>query len=251
MNVLIFEDEKHSAQRLVQLLQKYDARIQVLDVIGSVKEGIQWYRSHPKPDLVFQDIVLNDGNCFEIFNEVRVDVPIIFTTAFNDFALRSFKVNSIDYIVKPYDYEDIKTAIDKYKNFRELFFVPEKELLKQILFSEKPEIKKRFLVKIGDRYRSLKSAEIARFEYDDGLTFAITFDNTRFPVNYSIDQLSQALDNELFFQINRKYIVNSECIRNIHTWFGSRFKLELNPKASEDIIVSRERAKDFKTWLDR
>lgn len=251
MNVLIFEDEKHSAQRLVQLLQKYDAQIQVLDVIGSVKDGIQWYRNHPLPDLVFQDIVLNDGNCFEIFDEVKVDVPIIFTTAFNDFALRSFKVNSIDYVVKPYDYEDIKAAIDKYKKFREVFLVPEKELLKQILFSVKPEVKKRFLIKVGDRYRSLKSIEIARFEYDEGLTFATTFDNTRFPVNYSIDQLSQILDNEMFFQINRKYMVNSESIRNIHTWFGSRFKLELNPKANEDIIVSRERAKDFKMWLDR
>ncbi|HPF50340.1 MAG TPA: LytTR family DNA-binding domain-containing protein [Draconibacterium sp.] len=251
MNVLIFEDEKHSAQRLVQLLQKYDENIQILDIIGSVKDGIQWYRSHSLPDLVFQDIVLNDGNCFEIFNDVKVDAPIIFTTAFNDFALRSFKVNSIDYVVKPYDYEDIKAAIDKYRKFRELFLVPEKELLKQILFSEKPEVKKRFLIKIGDRYRSLKSDEIARFEYDEGLTFAVTFDNSRFPVNYSIDQLSQVLDSELFFQINRKYIVNNECIRNIHTWFSSRFKLELNPKTNEDIIVSRERAKDFKTWLDR
>ena len=251
MNVLIFEDEKHSAQRLIQLLQKYDSEIQLLDVIASVKDGIQWYRSHPLPDLVFQDIVLNDGNCFEIFDEIKVDVPIIFTTAFNDFALRSFKVNSIDYIVKPYDYQDIKTAIDKYKNFRELFIIPEKELFKQILFPEKPEIKKRFLIKIGDRYRSIRSGGFARFEYDEGLTFGVTFDNMRFPINYSIDQLSQVLDNELFFQVNRKYIVNSEGIHNIHTWFGSRFKLELNPKANEDVIVSRERAKDFKTWLDR
>ncbi len=251
MNVLIFEDEKHTAQRLVQLLKKYDAEINVLDIIGSVKQGVQWYRSNAQPDLVFQDILLNDGNCFEIFDELKINVPVIFTTAFNEFALQSFKVNSIDYIVKPYDYRDIKTALDKFRNFRELFLPPESELLRKIVFSEKVEIKKRFLVKIGDRYRSIKSEEIAWFIYDEGLTFAVTFENARFPVNYSVDQLSEILDSDSFFQINRKYVVNIESIRNIHTWFNSRFKIEIQPKPDEDIIVSRERAKDFKLWLDR
>ena len=251
MNVLIFEDEKHTALRLIQLLGKYDSKIKVLDVIGSVKQGIQWYRNNTFPDLVFQDILLNDGDCFEIFDEVKVKSPIIFTTAYNEFALRSFKVNSIDYIVKPYDYKDVKEALDKFRNFREMFLLPENELAKQIVFPEKPEIKKRFLVKLGDRYRSIKSEDIAWFVYDDGLTFAITFEKTRFPLNYSIDQLSALLDPALFFQVNRKYLLNIESIRNIHTWFNSRFKIELIPNSEEDIIVSRERAKDFKLWLDR
>lgn len=251
MNVLLFEDEKHTAQHLIRLLEKYDSRIKILEVIGSVKQGILWFRNNPMPDLIFQDILLNDGNCFEIFDEVKIEVPVIFTTAYNEYALKSFKVNSIDYIVKPYDYQDIKNALDKFKNFREIFLPPESELLKKIVFPDKPEIKKRFLIKLGDRFRSVKSEDIAWFIYDDGLTFAVTFENDRFAINYSIDQLSALLDSDTFFQTNRKYVVNMESIRNIHTWFNSRFKIEINPKPGEDIIVSRERAKDFKLWLDR
>ena len=176
---------------------------------------------------------------------------MIFTTAFNDYALQSFKVNSIDYIVKPYDFEDIKNALNKFKNLREQFILPEKELLQQIIFPEKPNIKKRILVKIGDRYHSVKSEDIAWFMFDEGVTFAFTFENTKFSVNYSIDHLSAQLDPESFFQINRKYVLNFESIRNIHSYFNSRLKLEIVPKSDEDLIVSRERVKDFKLWLDR
>ena len=251
MKVLIFEDEKHTATRLIHLLQKHEPAIEVLAVIGSVKEGVEWYKNNPAPDLVFQDILLNDGNCFEIFDKIKVNVPVIFTTAYNEFALQSFKVNSIDYVVKPYDYKDIKRALDKFSEMRELFLVPEKELLKDIVFTQKPEIKKRFLVKIGDRYSSVKSSEIAWFMFDEGITFAYTFEGSKFPVNYSIDQLSAVLDPDNFFQVNRKYVLNFECIRNIHSWFNSRLKVEIAPQAKEDIIVSRERVKAFKLWLDR
>lgn len=251
MNVLIFEDEKHTATRLIQLLKKYDSDINVLDVIGSVQQAIQWYRNNPFPDLIFQDILLNDGNCFEIFEKINVDIPVIFTTAYNEFALQSFKLNSIDYIVKPYDYQDIKKALDKFINFKEMFVMPENELLKSLVQNKNPEIKKRFLVKLGDRFHSVKSEDIAWFMFDDGVTFAYTFKNARFPVNHSIDQLSVVLDSHSFFQINRKYVLNFESIRNIHAYFNSRLKLEIVPKPEKDIVVSRERVKDFKNWLDR
>lgn len=251
MNVLIFEDEKHTGTRLIQLLKKYDPDINILDVIGSVEQGINWYQNNPFPDLVFQDILLNDGNCFEIFEKVKIEIPIIFTTAYNEFALQSFKLNSIDYIVKPYDFQDIKKALDKFRNFKEMFVLPEKELLKNIVQSKKGGAKKRFLVKLGDKYSSVKSEDIAWFMYDEGVTFAFTFENSRFPVNNSVDQLLEILDGDNFFQINRKYVLNFESIRNIHTYFNSRLKLEINPKAEEDLIVSRERVKDFKAWLDR
>lgn len=251
MNVLIFEDEKHTAQRLIHLLEKYDSEINILKIISSVSEGIQWYRSNPAPDLVFQDILLNDGNCFEVFDQVKVETPIIFTTAYNEFALRSFKVNSIDYVVKPYDYKDIKAALDKFRNFKGMFFPPESDLLRKIVFSEKSEIKKRFLIKIGDKYRSVKSEDIAWFFYGEGLTFLVSFENERFPVNYSVEEISRVLDADSFFQINRKYIVNIECIEKIHAWFNSRFKIEIAPTPDEEIIVSRDRAKEFKLWLDR
>lgn len=251
MNVLIFEDEKHTANRLIQLLTKYSSEINVLEVLGSVKEGVEWYKNNPLPDLIFQDILLNDGNCFEIFEKVKIEVPVIFTTAFNEYALKSFEVNSIDYIVKPYDFKDIKIALNKYKKLKQLFVLPEAETLKKIIFAERPQIKKRFLVKTGDRYSSVKSENIAWFIYDQGVTFAYTFENSRFPVNYSIDQLSELLDPDNFFQVNRKYILNFDCIQNIHSWFNSRLKLNIEPKTEEEIIVSRERVKEFKLWLDR
>lgn len=251
MKVLIFEDEKHTATRLIQLLEKKSSDIEVLKVVRSVSEGIEWYKNNPAPDLVFQDILLNDGNCFEIFEKVKVSVPVIFTTAYNEYALESFKLNSIDYIVKPYDFEDIKKALDKFESLRDLFLLPEKELLKDIIFPEAKQVKKRFLVKLGDRYRSVKSEDIAWFVFDEGVTFACTFDQARFPVNYSIDQLSEILDRDNFFRINRKYMLNFECIENIHSWFNSRLKIDIVPKPDEDLIVSRERVRDFKLWLDR
>jgi len=251
MKVLLFEDEKYTATRLIQLLEKYSKEIEVLGVIGSVSEGIEWYKNNPAPDLVFQDILLNDGNCFEIFEKVKVDVPVIFTTAYNEYALESFKLNSIDYIVKPYDFDDIKKALDKFERLRELFLLPEKELLKDIILPNAKQVKKRFIVKLGDRYRSVKSEDIAWFMFDEGVTFAYTFDQARFPVNYSIDKLSDVLNSDDFFRVNRKYMLNFECIKNIHTWFNSRLKIDVKPKMDEDIIVSRERVSDFKLWLDR
>lgn len=251
MNVLIFEDEKHTATRLVQLLKKYDSGINIVGVIASVQKGIDWYRNNPSPDLVFQDILLNDGNCFEIFEKVKVEVPVIFTTAYNEFALQSFKLNSIDYVVKPYDFQDIKKALDKFRNFKEMFIIPENNLLKNLIQTKTLSAKKRFLVKLGDKFRSVKSDDIAWFVYDEGITFAFTFEHTRFPVNHSIDQLAVLLDADNFFQINRKYVINFESIRKIHSYFNSRLKLEIEPIPEEDIIVSRERVKGFKAWLDR
>lgn len=251
MNVLIFEDEKYTATRLVQLLKKYSTEINVLGVIASVKEGVEWYRNNEMPDLVFQDVLLNDGNCFDIFKEVDVKVPVVFTTAYNEYALQSFKVNSIDYIVKPYDFEDIKAALDKFENFKEMFVSPDNDLLQAIIQKGNTQFKKRFLVKVGDKYSSVKSEDIAWLKFDEGITFAYTFENTRFPVNYSVDQLVNMLNPDNFFRINRKYVLNFDAIRNIHTWFNSRLKLEIAPLPQEDIIVSRERVKEFKMWLDR
>ncbi len=251
MKVLIFEDEKHTATRLIQLLEKYSNEIEVLGVIGSVSKGIEWYKNNPAPDLVFQDILLNDGNCFEIFETVKINVPVIFTTAYNEYALESFKLNSIDYIVKPYDFDDIKKALEKFESLRDLFLLPEKELLKDIILPNVRQVKKRFLVKLGDRYRSVKSEDIAWFMFDEGVTFAYTFDEARFPVNYSMDKLCDVLDRDDFFRVNRKYMLNFESIQNIHTWFNSRLKIDAEPKPDEDLIVSRERVRDFKFWLDR
>ena len=251
MNVLIFEDEKHTSIHLLNLQKQCDNAIEIVAVIGSVKEGIAWLEENEMPDLIFQDIMLSDGNCFDIFDAIELSVPIIFTTAFSEYALQSFQVNSIDYLVKPYDIKDIKRALEKFKRFKGIFSPPERALLKEILSNTTFTPKKRFLVKTGDSYLTINSADISFFVSEDGLTFATLFNEQKFIVDYSIVDISQQMDTATFFQINRKVIINIESVKNIHAWFNSRLKVKISPSMGDDIIVSRERVKSFKEWLDR
>ncbi len=251
MNVLIFEDEKHTAIRLSNLLKEADNSIDIVGIIDSVKKGISWLEGNEMPDLIFQDIILSDGNCFDIFNAVELNVPIIFTTAFSEYALQSFQVNSIDYILKPYDIEDIKKALHKLKRVEGAFQIPDKTLLHEILKGKTASPKKRFLIKTGDSYKTINSSDIAFLESEEGLTFATLFNKQKYIVDYSIADLSNQMDATSFFQINRKIIVNIESVKKITSWFNSRLKIKLDPPAKEDIVVSRERVKGFKQWLDR
>lgn len=250
MNVLIFEDENPTAKRLVSLLAGIDESINIVGIIGSVAEGIKWYNENPMPDLVFQDIILGDGNCFEIFDSVQVTAPVIFTTAYSQYAIKSFQVNSIAYIIKPYDIKDIKAALDKFNRIKGSFVPPEKELLREILKSKTVAPKKRFLIKIGDNFITVHSQDIAYLISEDGVTFATLFSRERYIVNYSIVELANKMDPAEFFQINRKMIVNIKSVKKINSWFNSRLKLTLNPPAEEDTVVSRERTSGFKEWLD-
>ncbi len=251
MNVLIFEDEKHTAIRLSSLLKELDGSIKIVAIIGSTKEGIQWFKENEMPDFIFQDIILSDGNCFDIFDAVELNAPIIFTTAFSEYALQSFRVNSIDYLVKPYDKEDINRALKKLKKFEDAFHLPDKKLLKEIL--DKPAFtpKKRFLIKLGDNYTIINSSDIAYFISQESITFAVLFSKGKYIVDYSIVDLSKQLDIHSFFQISRKIILNIESVEKIISWFNSRLRIRTNPPMDDDIIVSRDRVKSFKQWLDR
>ena len=252
MNVLIFEDEKHTANYLASLLKKSDASIKILDIIGSVREGIQWFKDNENPDLIFQDIILSDGNCFEIFDAVELtSVPIIFTTAFSEYALRSFQVNSIDYILKPYDIKEVKKSLDKLRKVKGIFQLPDKKLLDDILNKRTTAPKQRFLIKIGDNYQTIKSLEIAFFESEDGITFATLFNKQKNIVDVSISELSKQLDAHKFFQINRKVIISIESLDKMFNWFNSRLKIKIISPMENDFIVSRERVKSFKQWLDK
>ncbi len=250
MNVLIFEDEKPTALRLASLLTNIDASIKIVGTIGSVQAGIKWYKENPMPDIVFQDIQLSDGNCFEIFDAVEVAIPVIFTTAFSEYAIKSFQVNSIDYIIKPYDIKDLKSALDKFRKLKGAFHPPEKGLLEEILKKKTFTPKKRFLVKMGDNFLPISSDDIAYLISEEGLTFATLFNKERYIVNYSIVELAKQMDASSFYQINRKMIVNVKSVKKMSSWFNSRFSLTLNPPTSEDVVVSRERAGGFKEWLD-
>ena len=250
MNVLIFEDEKPTALRLASLLSEIDGSIKIVGTIGSVQAGIKWYKENEMPDLVFQDIQLTDGNCFDIFDAVEVTAPVIFTTAFSEYAIKSFQVNSIDYIIKPYDIKDLKSALDKFRKLKGVFYPPEKGLLEEILKKKSFTPKKRFLVKMGDNFLPISSDDIAYLISEDGLTFATLFNKERYIVNYSIVELAKQMDESSFYQINRKMIVSIKSVKKLSSWFNSRLNLTLAPPHESDAVVSRERTGSFKEWLD-
>ena len=251
MRVLIFEDEKHTASRLINLLGEINPDIIVEKVISTVKEGVEWYKNNRMPDLIFQDIILSDGNCFDIFNRVEIDAPVIFTTAYSEYALRSFQVNSIHYIVKPYDKKDIEEALLKFDKMRASLTLPDKSLLDEVVNKKAFIPKRRFLIKTGDNFSIVNSSEIAYLISEESITMAVLFNEKKYIVEPSITELSNQMDSDLFFRISRKAIVSITSITKISIWFNSRLKLQLNPPYSEDIIVSRERVKEFKVWLDR
>jgi DNA-binding LytR/AlgR family response regulator len=249
MKVLIFEDEALTADRLRILLKKYDTDIEILAVLESVKQGVEWFQKNSAPDLIFMDIHLSDGSSFEIFTEIKIDTPIIFTTAFDKYAIQAFKVNSIDYLLKPIDFDELKTAITKFEN---LLGKPQidNDIYKDFLQLMKP-YKKRFLVKIGEQFKYINTEDIAYFMYDESFVFALTINSKRFIIDQSIEMLEKLLNPEDFYRINRKMIISLKSIAQIHTYFNNRLKLLLKPDIQIDVIVSREKASDFKKWLNK
>jgi DNA-binding LytR/AlgR family response regulator len=246
MKVLIFEDEKLNAERLIELIKRYDPSVRILAVIESVEKGIDWFIKNPSPELIFMDIRLTDGLSFELFEKVNIDIPVIFTTAYDEYAVRAFKVNSVDYLVKPVDYNELKAAIDKFKKVRPLL---SRDFIQAILEQSNQKYKNRFLVKIGDQLRHVDCRDIAYFIFEDGLVMAVTKAKSALPMDHSLDHLEQLVNPADFFRLNRKVIARIDSIGRIHSYFNGRLKIELLPPLDEDIIVSRERVGKFKEWM--
>lgn len=255
MITLIVEDEKLAAERLIELISKYDSRIVVKKVLDSVEKSVEWFNSNPHPDIVFMDIQLADGLSFEIFEKTKVKSPIIFTTAYDKYTIRAFKVNSVDYLLKPIDYEDMAAAIDKYR----LDFGPKTkkefkldvEIYDKLINQFVHPYKNRFVVKVGLHIRSIPVEEIDYFYVLEKSTFICTKEGKNYAIDYYLDQLEKLIDPQLFFRISRKFIINLNAIKDIIAYSNSRLKIVLRIPPDEDAIVSREKVKDFKNWLDR
>ena len=251
MNTLIIEDEKPSARRLSRLLQKMGMDAAVL--LHSVKESIEWFQNNDHPDLIFLDIQLSDGLSFEIFEHVKVKSAIIFTTAYDEYALQAFKLNSIDYLLKPIDEEELEVAVAKYKSLR-----PEKEGLtldfddiKKLLVNPlEREFKKRFTAKVGQHLKILNAEEIECFYSENKGTYAATTDSRNYLLDTTLENLEEELEPKDFFRVSRKFYVNINHIKDIISYSNSRLKIKLNHFSGQEIIVSRERVKDFKLWLE-
>ena len=255
MKVLIIEDEALAAERLGKLLYEYNLAIQVLAVIPSVEAAVKWLQEHDLPDLLLLDIHLSDGLCFDIFKQVTVKCPVIFTTAYDQYALEAFQVHSIDYLLKPVQFSKLAQSLDKMQEMRRTLGpapseIPINDLMK-LIRSQEGSYKSRFMVKIGAKIKAIKTSDIAYFFSSNKLTLLITRENQKFPVDYALDDLIQLLDPSHFFHINRKLIISFDAAKEIHPYFKGRLKLVLTPPLEEDIVISSEKTPAFKSWLDQ
>jgi len=250
MRVLIIEDEKLAAQKLITLLKQINPEIDVLDILETVEDSINWFNSNVHPELIFMDIQLNDGVCFEIFESINIQKPIIFITAFNEYAINAFKVNSIDYLLKPVNLEDLQRAIKKYNTiFRQTNYT---QVLDNLVKNISKKYKERFFIKVGSHYKSILSNDINCFYICERNTFLFTNEGKNIGVDYSLGQLEDLINPEQFLRINRNFIVNINSIEDIISYSTSRLELKIsNWSDDQDIVISREKVKSFKNWIDK
>ena len=251
MNTIIIEDENLTAQRLEGMLQKCDPGIRVLAILPSVAESVQWLRQNEMPDLVFMDIHLEDDLCFKIFELVPLTAPVIFTTAYDEYMIKAFKVNSIDYLLKPVNLVELMAALDKFKALKEQFSKPDFNTLLQYIGQRAPDYKTRFMITVGNKIRSIETSEVAYFYSDEKITFLVTSEGQHLPIDFSLDKLVTVLDPKQFFRASRQYLVGFSSIHAVLTHFKGKLKLELAPKARHEVFVSGDRMADFKDWLGR
>lgn len=251
MNALIIENEKPAAEKISRLLKKIDNTIEIAGVIETVEDSINWFDVNPAPDIVFMDIQLDDGLCFEIFEVTGIDFPVVFTTAYDEYTLRAFKVNSIDYLLKPVDEDALKNALEKYNRLftgRKKFRQDVEKIIRE--FSN--QYKTRFLIKTGERYKSIPVNEISHFHICQRNVFLKDKSGKDLGVDYSLDQLQKLLDPGKFFRINRDCIINLDSISQIVTYSASRLQVTLKNERDDDIfVISRDKVSEFKKWIDR
>ncbi|WP_103068269.1 LytR/AlgR family response regulator transcription factor [Aquimarina sediminis] len=251
MQILIIEDEPRAARQLQNLLSKSAFNFQLLDIIDTVEDAVLWFAQNTSPDLVFMDIQLADGLSFEIFQKVEVVAPIIFTTAFDQYAIQAFKVNSIDYLLKPIQNDELDTALQKFMNSNKAATQIEPVLLKELLSSmQTPQKRSGILVKEGSGFVQIRISELLYAYSQDSITFGVTH-TKRYIIDETMDQLFDSLDDTKFYRINRGQIISKNSIYKIDPYFNHRVKLSITNPRDQEFIVSRQKTSDFKEWMNR
>jgi DNA-binding LytR/AlgR family response regulator len=249
MNVVIIEDEKIASDNLERMLHSIDENIHVLTKIESIRNSVKWLAAN-SCDLIFLDIQLSDGNSFNIFQQVEVKTPVIFITAYDQFAIKAFKLNSIDYLLKPLNKNDLTQSLKKFYTLHESHISPDFKVLLESI--KKPvQYQERVLVNVGKKLKSVKTSEIAYFYVTGKGVFFCTKENKHYDIDFTLDKLQEILDPKYFFRINRQYIVHIESIDNMFTVSKSRLKLDIKPKPDEEVIVSVNNMYEFRLWLNR
>lgn len=260
MTVLIVEDEDLAVRKLRKLVQDVDPSLDIVGVAASIEDTVGWLKNNPSPDLIFMDIELADGQSFEIFEQVEVNSTVIFTTSYDEYALQAFKVNSIDYLLKPIQKDDLQRSLKKFRDLKARRTEADNasnqtinldKLLRELQLQQPKEYRRRFLVRLGQRLLSVEVQDIAFFFTDERFSFFKTWNNQKYLIDYTLDELEDALDPSVFFRINRGVIVTHNTVEQIQPYFGNRLSLTLKPTFEKEAIVSREKVSDFKIWMGK
>lgn len=253
MKVLIVEDEELAVKKLLKTLSSVDSTTEVAGITDSINDTVEWLQNNTMPDLILMDIELADGQSFAIFDLIKVTSPVIFTTSYDEYALKAFKVNSIDYLLKPVQPEDLEAALTKLKSLRgDGISTALQSLVKELHQQLAPkDYRKRFLVKNGQKLVSVDTQDVAYFYSDGRLNFFKTKDNKNFIVDYTMDDLEEMLNPDDYFRISRSFFISISCVKKIEDYFGNRLILQLFPATDKEVLVSREKVTAFKKWLGK
>ncbi len=255
MNVLIIEDEALAVRQLKKLLNDIDSSIRVVGSLDSIESSVLWLRNHPEPELMFVDIQLSDGLSFEIFKQCSVTAPVIFVTAYDEYALQAFKVNSIDYLLKPIEKRELEVSIEKYRKFNHQYSpLFQRKELAALLSEFRPNhisYKTRFLVKTGQTFSTILTADIAYLLCDQKLCYIVTKEGKKHLIDGTLEELEDQMDPQQFFRLNRQFLASVESIVRVHNYFNRKLKIELKPSIDIEVLVSREKATALKQWLNQ
>ncbi len=257
IKVLIIEDEPFAQRELKRLLANSTFEIEVIDCLDSIEDSVEYFSTMPQPDLIFFDIQLSDGLSFEIFSKIKVTAPVIFTTAYDEYAIQAFKVNSIDYLLKPIEQNALNKALTKLEEWKKHLegkaIQFSEDQLQSILNMAKPtsDYKSRFVVKVGDQIKFIAVNEIAYFYADDNEIFIQTAGKSRYIVDFTLDQLMKMLNPVQFYRLNRSILANKNAIVKVHKYFNSRLKIELQPEPGNEVLISRVKVSEFLDWMEK
>ncbi|MDH3711012.1 MAG: LytTR family DNA-binding domain-containing protein [Cyclobacteriaceae bacterium] len=249
MKIVILEDELMASKRLRSIVGKLEPTAEILEVLDSVESAVAWFKEHPMPQLIFMDIQLADGISFEIFNQVTITAPVIFTTAYDEYTLKAFKVNSIDYLLKPLKSEEVRQSLKKFRDLNQNSNVIDYQQLALALENQTTPRQQRIVVKYGQHIEAIDLGKAAYFYTEEKIVFMRTLEGKRFALDYTLEELAQMLDPKKFFRINRQFVVSIDAIEKMYQYSKSRVKLMLKPPMNIDTIVSTDRSSNFKKWL--
>lgn len=253
MKVVVFEDEKLASERLIELIQELRPNAEILASLKSVEAGLMWLQNNEEPDLIVSDIQLLDGSSFEIFNQQPIKCPVIFTTAYDEYAIKAFQVNSVDYLLKPIQKQKLENALQKYEERTSSNASQSLDIdkIREVIQGSNVQYKSRFLVKYGQRIKAIPVEQIAYFYSQDKLTYLVTFEGKKLPLDQTLEELETVLNPGNYFRVNRKFIVHFDSVSDIHPYFKGRVKLDLQPESGEEIVISSDKTPLFKQWLDQ